>query len=63
MPENLDSKEKSHPLGAVRFLDTEHDAKRITAFGLVDKKLWPFEVFWKLNEFENKNRGGVTSKA
>ena len=36
LPENLDSKEKSHLLGAVRFLDTEHDAKRITAFGLVE---------------------------
>ena len=52
MPENLDSKEKSHLLGDVRFLDTEYDAKRITAFGLVDKKLWPFEVSWNLNEFE-----------
>ena len=36
LPENLDSKEKSHLLDAVRFLDTEHDAKRITAFGLVE---------------------------
>ena len=36
LPENLDSKEKSHLLGDVRFLDTEHDAKRITAFGLVE---------------------------
>ena len=36
LPENLDNKEKSHLLGAVRFLDTEHDAKRITAFGLVE---------------------------
>ena len=44
LPENLDSKEKSHLLGAIRFLDTEHNAKRINAFGLTDKKLWPFEV-------------------
>ena len=58
MPKNLDSKEKSHLLGVVRFLDTEHDAKRITAFGLVDKKLWPFEDSWNLNEFEIINRGG-----
>ena len=36
LPENIDNKEKSHLLGAVRFLDTEHDAKRITAFGLVE---------------------------
>ena len=36
LPKNLASKEKSHLLGAVRFLDTEHDAKRITAFGLVE---------------------------
>ena len=34
--ENLDSKEKPHLLGAVRFLDTEDNAKRITAFGLVE---------------------------
>ena len=34
--ENLDSKEKSHLLGAVRFVDKEHNAKRITAFGLVE---------------------------
>ena len=46
LPENLDSKEKSHLLGAVRFLDKEHNAKRINAFGLIDKKLWPFEVSW-----------------
>ena len=67
MPENLDSKEKSHLLGAVRFLDTEHNAKRINAFVLIDKKLRPFEVSWILNEFEinNKQTGGgaVTSKA
>ena len=44
LPENLDSKEKSHLLGAVRFLDKEHNAKRIIAFGLIDKKLWMFEV-------------------
>ena len=36
LPENLDNKEKSHLLGAVRFLDTKHYAKRITAFGLVE---------------------------
>ena len=36
MPENLDNKAKSHLLGAVRFLDKEHNAKRITAFGLVE---------------------------
>ena len=36
LAENLDSKEKSHLLGVVRFLETEHDAKRITAFGLVE---------------------------
>ena len=36
LPENLDSKEKSHLLDVVRFLDTEHDAKRINAFGLVE---------------------------
>ena len=36
LPENLDSKEKSHLLGAVRFLDKEHNAKRITTFGLVE---------------------------
>ena len=58
MPENLDSKEKSHLLGAVRFLDTEHDAKRINAFGLSGKKLWLFECYWNLNEFEIMNRGG-----
>ena len=49
---------KSHLLGAVRFLDTEHDAKRITAFGVIDNTLWPFEVSWNLNEFEIINRGG-----
>jgi len=36
LPENLDSKEKFHLLGDVRFLDIEHDAKGITAFGLVE---------------------------
>ena len=47
-------------MGVVRFLDTEHNAKRINAFGLTDKKLWPFEVSWILNEFEinNKQTGG-----
>ena len=34
--ENLDSKEKSHLLGAARFLDKEHNAKRINAFGLIE---------------------------
>ena len=46
LTENLDSKEKSHLLGAVRLLDKEHNAKRINAFGLIDKKLWLFEVSW-----------------
>ena len=46
LPENLDSKEKSHLLGAVRFLDKEHNAKRNNAFGLIDKKLWLFELSW-----------------
>ena len=46
LPENLDSKEKSHLLGAARFLDKEHNAKRINAFGLIDKKLWMFELLW-----------------
>ena len=45
MPENPDSKEKSHPLGVVRLLDTEHDGKRINAFGLSGKKLWLFECY------------------
>ena len=36
LPENLNNKEKSHLLGTVRFLDTEHNAKRITSFGLVE---------------------------
>ena len=44
--ENLDSKEKSYLLGAARFLDKEQSAKRINAFGLIDKKLWLFEVTW-----------------
>ena len=46
LPENLDSKETSHLMGSVRFLDKEHNAKRINAFGLIDKKLWLFEVLW-----------------
>ena len=58
MPENPNSKEKSHPLGDVRFLDTEHDAIRINAFGLSGKKLWLFECYRNLNEFEIINRGG-----
>ena len=64
MPESPDNKEKSHPLGVVRFLDTEHDAKGINAFGLLGKKLWLFECYWNLNEFEKENKGGgVMSKA
>ena len=43
-PENLDSREKSHLWWAARFLDKEHNVKRINAFGLIDKKLWPFEA-------------------
>ena len=36
LPENLDSKEKSHLLGAARFLDKEHKAKRINVFGFIE---------------------------
>ena len=36
LPENLDNKEKSYLLGVVRFLDKEHNAKRITSFGVVE---------------------------
>ena len=45
-------------MGAVRFLVKEHNAKRINAFGLVDKKLWLFEGSWNLNEFEITKLGG-----
>ena len=36
LTEILQSIEKSHLLGPVRFLDKEHNAQRITAFGLVE---------------------------
>ena len=50
-PENLDSKEKSHFWWAARFLDKEHNAKRINSFGLMVKKLLKFEVFWNIFKF------------
>ena len=56
LPENLDSKEKSHLFGAVRFLYIEHNAKINNAFGLIDKKLWLLEGSWNLNEFEINNK-------
>ena len=53
LPENLDSKEKSHLLGAVRFVDTEHDAKKnhcIWTCRIKVMAIWSFLEFkwiWK----------------
>ena len=53
-PENLDSGEKSHLWWAARFLNKEHNAKRINSFGLMVKEFWLFEALWKNMKFEFK---------
>ena len=45
-PEILNNSEKSHLWCAARDFHIEHNAKRINAFGLIDEKLWLFEVLW-----------------